>query len=116
MPDTKLTLPPLPEPVRRLVEQLAEYVEGVPDDRLNVEHLDREQLVAAARALLRMGPLAPAPFAWATLCDDTLHSLSHTELSAKLRAENLREANRGRGFLVGVVPLYRAPVPASTEN
>jgi hypothetical protein len=61
-------------------------------------------------------PPPPEPFAWATLCDDALHSLSHTELSAKLRAENLREANRGRGFLVEVVPLYRAPVPASTEN
>jgi hypothetical protein len=67
--------------------------------------------MAAARALLSTGqgeaPPPPEPFAWATLCDDALHTLSHTKLAAETRAEYLREANRGRGFHVEVVPLYR---------
>ena len=63
---------------------------------------------AIADAVFAAGAAAGRePFAWATLCDDALHSLSHTERSAEIRAEMLREENRGRGFHVEVVPLYR---------
>ena len=37
---------------RATLEQLVEYVESVPDDRLLVEWLDRENLVSAGRAAL----------------------------------------------------------------
>ena len=84
-------LPLLPEPYCR------EYRE--PRERYTAEQMRAyaSQAVAAERE----------PFAWATLCDAALHSLSHTERSAEIRAEMLREENRGRGFHVEVVPLYR---------
>jgi hypothetical protein len=39
--------------LRHLVELLADYVDRVPDDRLNAEHIDREALLQVARSYLR---------------------------------------------------------------
>lgn len=38
--------------LKTLLEQLAEYAERVPDDRLNAEHIDRDALIAGAKAAL----------------------------------------------------------------
>jgi len=45
------------------------------------------------------------PVAWATVCDDAISSLSLTKTAAELKAENLREKNRGRNFVIEVRPL-----------
>jgi hypothetical protein len=50
----------------------------------------------------------PQPSAWAVLCDDVTHAVCLTELAAKLRAQHLREQNKGRHFEILVVPLYGA--------
>ena len=96
--------PPPPEPVAKIVRNTAGQIslqtpEGGPFfiNQFVGKSLYVEPPVAAERE----------PFAWATLCDDALHSLSHTKLAAETRAEYLREANRGRGFHVEVAPLYR---------
>jgi len=58
---TNITIP------RALLEEALEYVEGVPDDRLNVEHIDRDALVQALTATLSQAETAePQPVvAWA---------------------------------------------------
>jgi len=43
--------------------------------------------------------------AWAVECDGNLVDVCLTETAAKLIAENMREKNRGRGFVWRVVPL-----------
>ena len=45
------------------------------------------------------------PVAWATVCDDAISSLSLTKTAAELLAENFREKNRGRNFVIEVRPL-----------
>lgn len=45
------------------------------------------------------------PVAWATVCDGVIDSCSLTKTAAKLKAENLRDRNRGRNFVFGVRPL-----------
>lgn len=48
---------------------------------------------------------AQEPVAWATVCDGVIDSCSLTKTAAKLKAENLRDRNRGRNFVFGVRPL-----------
>ena len=48
---------------------------------------------------------APAVGVWAVECDGALVAVYLTETAAELVAENMREANRGRGFVWRVVPL-----------
>jgi len=40
-----------------LINSLADYVERVPDDRYNAEHLDRDALVAKAKEILDVSEL-----------------------------------------------------------
>lgn len=42
--------------LKQLILDLASYVERVPDDRGNAEHLDREQMVRHACILLKIEP------------------------------------------------------------
>jgi len=49
------------------------------------------------------------PVAWATVCDDVISSLSLTKTAAELKAENFREKNRGRNFVIEVRPLTYPP-------
>jgi len=56
------------------------------------------------------------PVAWRTVVDDATHSVSVTKTAAEMRASLFREENRGRDFLVRVVPLYDAPQPAPSAE
>lgn len=42
--------------LRELILNLASYVERVPDDRGNAEHLDREEMVRQACVVLKIKP------------------------------------------------------------
>jgi hypothetical protein len=72
----------------------------------------REQ---AALAAPQPAPSAEA-VAWRTVVDDATHSVSVTKTAAEMRASLFREENRGRDFLVRVVPLYDAPQPAPSAE
>jgi hypothetical protein len=72
----------------------------------------REQ---AALAAPQPAPSAE-PVAWRTVVDDATHSVSVTKTAAEMRASLFREENRGRDFLVRVVPLYDAPQPAPSVD
>lgn len=43
--------------MRRAMRRLADYVERVPDDRYNAEHIARDELVAEAKRLLGVSVL-----------------------------------------------------------
>jgi len=53
--------------------------------------------------------------AWAVECDGDLVGVYLTETAAKLVAENMHEANRGRDFVWRVVPLVRRTHPPRDE-
>ncbi len=58
---------------------------------------------------------AQAVGAWAVECDGALVDVYLTETAAKLVAENMHEANRGRDFVWRVVPLVRRTHPPRDE-
>ncbi len=43
--------------MRKVIRQLADYAECVPDDRYNAEHIARDELVAEAKRLLGVSVL-----------------------------------------------------------
>jgi len=43
--------------MRKVMRQLADYAERVPDDRYNAEHIDRDELVTEAKRLLGVSVL-----------------------------------------------------------
>jgi hypothetical protein len=74
-----------------------------------------DRLAAAERERRQPAPSAK-PVAWRTVVDDATHSVSVTKTAAEMRASLFREENRGRDFLVRVVPLYDAPQPAPSAE
>ena len=69
---------------------------------------------AVERAVVeKLAQPSAEPVAWATLVDDAVHDVNLTKIAADLRAQNLREQNRGRDFVMSVAPLYVAPQPAA---
>ena len=94
--------------VEKLAQPNAEPVDLIPPDQLFVcgqmgAHLTR----------VRLEQPSAEPVAWATLVDDAVHDVNLTKIAADLRAQNLREQNRGRDFVMSVAPLYVAPQPAA---
>jgi hypothetical protein len=84
------------------------YFDGYTADQVRAAILaDRERRQPAPSA---------KPVAWRTVVDDATHSVSVTKTAAEMRASLFREENRGRDFLVRVVPLYDAPQPAPSAE
>lgn len=88
--------------------------------RFGVKHAD-DLIDAQAARIAELEAAASETVAWATVCDDAIHSLSLAEEGANIRAEMLRDEVRGRDFKVCVKPLAfvgghrkAAAVPAQT--